>query len=226
MDSRYRGIGPPRLNLRTFWAPSCGRDMSGKSVGMHDRDDLLAFLADLGIEQVTHDHPAVFTVGEGEEIKLAIPGAHTKNLFLKDAKGRLWLVSAEGHAAIDLKRLHTVIGSARLSFGSAQLMDETLGVAPGSVTAFGLINDTDRRVTFVLDRTLAEAEAVNFHPLTNTATTTLTREAFQAFLAALGVTPIVVDFVAMSVIDWKPDAAATIFAQTRLHTQTQGNRGP
>src|SRR6478735_5036670 len=99
-----------------------------------DRAAFLAFLDGLAIEHRTLDHPAVFTVGEGGAIKAQIPGAHTKNLFLKDAKGQLWLISAEGHAAIDLKRLHTVIGSARLSFGSPELMVETLGVTPGSVT--------------------------------------------------------------------------------------------
>ncbi len=164
-------------------------------------NDLLAFLSAHGIEAVTHEHPAVFTVGEGEDIKARIPGAHTKNLFLKDAKGQVWLISAEGHAQIDLKRLHTVIGSARLSFGSPELMGETLGVTPGSVTAFGLINDRDRRVRFVLDRTLAEAGLLNFHPLVNTATTTVTQEGFRAFLAALDVRPIVVDFAAMTRID-------------------------
>lgn len=164
------------------------------------RDELLAFLGGIGASHTTHEHPAVFRVDEGEGIKEAIPGAHTKNLFLKDAKGQLWLVSAEGHAVIDLKRLHTVIGSARLSFGNAELMAETLGVTPGSVTAFGLINDTERRVRFVLDRTLAEADLVNFHPLTNTATTTISGEGFRRFLAAVGVTPLVVDFAEMRVM--------------------------
>ena len=167
---------------------------------MKTRDDLIAFLDALGVEHRTLDHPAVFTVGEGEDIKAQIPGAHTKNLFLKDAKGQLWLISAEGHAAIDLKRLHTVIGAARLSFGSPELMYATLGVTPGSVTAFGLINDTDRRVRFVLDRTLAEAERVNFHPLTNTATT-VSRNGLRAVLAALGIAPLVVDFAAMEVVE-------------------------
>jgi len=168
---------------------------------MTTRNALLDFLADHGIDAVTHDHPAVFTVGEGDEIKARIPGAHTKNLFLKDAKDQLWLISAEGHAEIDLKRLHTVIGSARLSFGNAALMEETLGVTPGSVTAFGLVNDVGRRVRFVLDRTLAEAGHVNFHPLTNTATTTVSAEGFRKFLAALDIRPLVVDFVAMAVLD-------------------------
>jgi Ala-tRNA(Pro) deacylase len=168
---------------------------------MKSRADLMALLASLGVETTTHDHPAVFRVGEGEAIKAAILGAHTKNLFLKDAKGELWLISAADRAVIDLKRLHTVIGSARLSFGNPALMEETLGVTPGSVTAFGLINDTQHRVRFVLDRVLAEAPRVNFHPLTNTATTGIDRAGFRRFLAAVGVTPMVVDFTAMAVVD-------------------------
>lgn len=183
-------------------AKAVARRLAGVALqGMFTRDDLLAFLAAHGVEQTTHDHAAVFTVDEGEEIKARIPGAHTKNLFLKDAKGQVWLVSAEGHARIDLKRLHTVIGSARLSFGSAELMQALLGVTPGSVTAFGLLNDKDHRVRFVLDRTLAEADRVNFHPLTNTATTTVSREGFRRFLAAAGVEPLVVDFEAMAVVE-------------------------
>lgn len=165
------------------------------------RGELLAYLKSIGVEPETYDHPAVFRVEEGEAIKQAIPGAHTKNLFLKDAKGQLWLISAEGHAAIDLKRLHPVIGSARLSFGNPELMAETLGVTPGSVTAFALINDKARRVRFVLDRTLAQADLLNFHPLTNTATTTVSQKGFRKFLAALGVEPLVVDFEAMRVVD-------------------------
>ena len=168
---------------------------------MKTRDDLLAFLDEIGSAPTTLEHPAVFTVGEGADIKAALPGAHTKNLFLKDAKDQLWLISAEGHAQIDLKRLHTVIGSARLSFGNAALMEATLGVTPGSVTAFGLVNDVGRRVRFVLDRTLAEADLVNFHPLTNTATTTLSADGFRRFLAAIGVKPLVVDFAQMQVVE-------------------------
>jgi len=168
---------------------------------MIGRDELLAFFARIGVEHTTHDHPAVFRVEEGEEIKARIPGAHTKNLFLKDAKDQLWLISAEGHAVIDLKRLHHVIGSGRLSFGNAALMEETLGVTPGSVTAFGLVNDKARRVRFVLDRTLAEASHVNFHPLTNTATTTVSADGFRRFLSAIGVAPMVVDFEAMAVVE-------------------------
>ena len=94
-----------------------------------------------------------------------------------------------------------MIGSARLSFGSPALMEATLGVTPGSVTAFGLVNDRDRRVRFVLDRTLASADIVNFHPLTNTATTGVSGEGFRRFLAAIGVAPLIVDFTAMAVVE-------------------------
>jgi Ala-tRNA(Pro) deacylase len=162
-----------------------------------DRDGLLAFLTARGIEPATTDHPAVFRVGEGEDIKASIPGAHTKNLFLKDHRGALWLISAEQSTVIDLKRAPTVLGSGRLSFGSPALMEEVLGVTPGSVTALALINDRRKRVRFVLDAVLARAALVNFHPLTNTATTTLSREGFARFLAAVGVEPMVVDFAEM-----------------------------
>src|SRR3974390_1300586 len=129
---------------------------------MKTKADLLAFLDAIGGQARTHEHPAVVRVGEGEEIKARIAGAHSKNLFLKDAKGQLWLISAEDRSVLDLKRLPSVIGSARLSFGNEALMAETLGVTPGSVTAFALINDTRRRVRFVLDQALAAAAGGNF----------------------------------------------------------------
>lgn len=168
---------------------------------MKTRPDLIAFFDAHGIDHATTDHEAVFRVGEGEEIKDDIPGAHTKNLFLKDAKGRLWLISAQDDTQIDLKRLHTVIGSARLSFGSAELMEQALGVSPGSVTAFAMINGAGRGVTFVLDHRLAQADRVNFHPLVNTATTGVSRAGFAKFFQVLAVTPLVVDFGAMAVIE-------------------------
>lgn len=168
---------------------------------MKSKADLLAFLDEIGVAARTHEHPAVFRVGEGEEIKAQIAGAHTKNLFLKDAKGQLWLISAEDRSAIDLKRLPPVIGSARLSFGNEALMAETLGVTPGSVTAFALINDAQRRVRFVLDRALADAAVVNFHPLTNTATTSIDQAGLRRFFRALGVAPTIVDFTTLSVVE-------------------------
>src|SRR5580704_11689138 len=149
---------------------------------MMSRDDLLAFLDAHGIEHVTLDHAAVFRVGEGEEIKAALSGAHTKNLFLKDSRGQLWLISARQDTKIDLKRLPAVVGSGKLSFGSPTLLEEALGVTPGSVTAFALVNDKARAVRFVLDARLDEAQQVNFHPLVNSATTTVGRDGFRAFL--------------------------------------------
>lgn len=161
---------------------------------MLDRAGLLDLLDQLGIAHATLDHPAVFRVGEGGAVKARIPGAHTKNLFLKDARGDLWLVCAKDDTAIDLKRLHGVIGSARLSFGPAELMAEVLGVTPGSVTLFALANDPLHRVRLVLDLALAEADQVSFHPLENTATTTVDQAGLRAFLAHLGREPLVVDF--------------------------------
>jgi Ala-tRNA(Pro) deacylase len=161
------------------------------------RATLLAFLDQHGIAHRTLDHAPVFRVGEGEEIKAALPGGHTKNLFLKDAKDQLWLVSALGQTRIDLKALPAAIGSARLSFGSPERLYDALGVTPGSVTAFALINDPVHRVRFVLDAALLETDPVNFHPLANTATTAVSRDGFLAFLAALGVAPQVVDFTAL-----------------------------
>jgi len=164
------------------------------------RDDFLAWLDDQGLVHTTVEHPAVFRVEEGLDLKAGLPGAHTKNLFLKDKKGRLWLISARQDTEIDLKRLDKVIGAARLSFGNAELMAEVLGLTPGSVTALGLINDAVGRVSFVVDRRLWEAAIVNFHPLLNTATTGLDQATFRRFLSIIGVTPMVVDFEMMAVI--------------------------
>jgi Ala-tRNA(Pro) deacylase len=162
------------------------------------RETLMAFLDSIGVAHTTHDHPAVFTVDEGHEIKAAMPGGHTKNLFLKDKKGRLWLISARQDTVVDLKRAPRAIGSDRLSFGSAELMERVLGVTPGSVTAFALLNDRAREVSFVLDKALIDCPIVNFHPMTNTATTAVSREDFLKFLAAVGVEPIVIDFAALA----------------------------
>jgi len=159
-----------------------------------DRDRLLDWMTARALSPVTHDHPPVFRVEEGLELKASMPGAHTKNLFLKDKKGAVWLVSARQDTVVDLKRLPRAIGSDRLSFGREELMWELLGVRPGSVTALALINDPDHRVTFVLDRALWEADVVNFHPLTNAATTALSQADFRAFLSGLDRVPYVVDF--------------------------------
>jgi Ala-tRNA(Pro) deacylase len=161
------------------------------------RAQLFAFLDAHGIAHRTTEHQPVFRVAEGEAIKAAIPGGHSKNLFLKDAKGQLWLLSALGESVIDLKRLPAAIGSARLSFGSPERLQAALGVTPGSVTALALINDPQHAVRFVIDPALLAAEPLNFHPLSNDATTSISREGFLRFLAALGRTPHVVDVSAL-----------------------------
>lgn len=156
------------------------------------RASLFALFDRLGIETVTHEHEAVFTVSESRHVKEKIPGGHTKNLFLKDKKGRLFLVVALGDAFIDLKRLHEVIGaSGRLSFGSGELLEEVWGVKPGSVTPFGAICDTERRVTVILDAAMMEHPILNYHPLENTATTSIRREDLLAFLRETGHEPAV-----------------------------------
>jgi Ala-tRNA(Pro) deacylase len=157
-------------------------------------DALYVFLTAHGIAHTTLEHPAVFRVDEGHDIKAALPGGHTKNLFLKDGKGQLWLMCALGETRIDLKKLPETIGAARLSFGSAELMQEVLGVTPGSVTLFALINDAGHRIKLVLDAALLEPEPINFHPLTNTATTAISQAGLRAFLKALDITAQVVDF--------------------------------
>ena len=160
--------------------------------------DLLAFLDAQGISHSTLEHPPVFRVEEGREIKAALPGGHTKNLFLKDAKDQLWLICALGETKVDLKALPPVIGSARLSFGSPERLYDALGVTPGSVTIFALINDTAHRVKLVLDAELLRCEPINFHPLTNAATTAVSQDGLARFLSALGVEPMTVDFGALT----------------------------
>ncbi|ESR23911.1 prolyl-tRNA synthetase associated domain-containing protein [Lutibaculum baratangense] len=154
-------------------------------------DDLFARLDELGIEVETRQHAPLFTVEESQALRGEIPGGHTKNLFLKDKKDRLWLVVAPEDAAVDLKRLPDAIGSARLSFGKAELMEEVLGVVPGSVTPFAIINDTGGRVSVVLSDELLGHEVLNFHPLVNTMTTTIGRDDLVAFLKAENHAPLV-----------------------------------
>ena len=153
-------------------------------------DELFAYLDTLGIAHKTVTHPAVFTVEEARELRGAISGGHTKNLFLRDKKGALYLLVAPEDAAIELRALHRVLGaSGRFSFGSAELLRETLGIAPGSVTPFAVINDKEGRVTVVIDAALMTHDTLNFHPLVNTATTSIAREGLLKFLAATGHAP-------------------------------------
>jgi Ala-tRNA(Pro) deacylase len=153
-------------------------------------DALFAYLDKLGIAHTTVTHPPVFTVEEGRELRGAIAGGHTKNLFLRDKKGIPYLIVAGEDAAIELRSLHRLLGATgRFSFGSAELMRELLGVEPGSVTPFAVINDTSRRVTVVLDAAMMAQTVLNFHPLKNTGTTAISREGLLKFLEATGHSP-------------------------------------
>jgi Ala-tRNA(Pro) deacylase len=153
-------------------------------------DELFAFLDRLGIVHQTVTHPPLFTVEESQALRGQIPGGHTKNLFLKDKRGTLFLVVALEDALIDLKSLHRRLGATgRFSFGSPEQMHETLGVAPGSVTPFGLINDTHRKVTVVLDSTMMDRPVLNYHPLINTMTTTVSNKGLARFIEATGHAP-------------------------------------
>ncbi len=155
--------------------------------------DLLVRLDALGIAYATHRHPAVFTVEEARAHCGHFPGCHCKNLFLKDKKGSLWLVVARDDAPISMKHLDKQIGSARLSFGKPDLLMEVLGVIPGSVTPFALINDGEKRVNVVLDARMMASDLVNYHPLTNEATVALTPDALVAFIRDCGHEPAVLD---------------------------------
>ena len=156
------------------------------------RDALFARLDALGIAHTTTSHRPIFTVEEGADIKAKLPGLHTKNLFLKSRKdGELFLLCAEGSAEVRVNGLHRHLECKRLSFGAAELMEEVLGVTPGSVTLFALMNDREGRVRLLLDEKLAAADTVNFHPLLNDATTAISGAGMVRFAKATGHPPTV-----------------------------------
>ena len=152
--------------------------------------DLFAFLDRLGIAHVTVTHPALFTVEQSQQLRGTIPGGHTKNLFLKDKKGALFLVTALEDAVIELKSLHRrLAASGRFSFGPADLMRVTLGIEPGAVTPFAAMNDATGRVRMVLDSDLMAQPTINCHPLVNTMTTSIAGADLVRFLEATGHPP-------------------------------------
>jgi Ala-tRNA(Pro) deacylase len=156
-------------------------------------DELFAALDRLGIAHPTITHQPLFTVEQSQSLRGTIPGGHTKNLFLRDKKDALYLVAAEEDSTIELKSLHRRLGaSGRFSFGSAELMLETLGVTPGAVTPFGAINDTGHRITVVLDADLMKHAVINAHPLVNTMTTSIARDDLVKFLESTGHKPRIV----------------------------------
>jgi Ala-tRNA(Pro) deacylase len=154
-------------------------------------DQILAHLDGLGIEAETFAHPAVFTVEESLQHTAHLPGAHVKNLFLKDKKDKLWLVTCRHDLRVDLNALSRRLGAARFSFGRPELLKEVLGVEPGSVTPLALVNDTAGRVQPVLDEQLLEHPQVNCHPLRNTASTAIGSTELVRFMRSCGHEPII-----------------------------------
>ncbi len=152
-------------------------------------DELLTYLDELGIETNTVEHPPVFTVEEAKRLRGPLPGAHCKSLFLRNKKGRMWLVVLFENAEVDLRWLGDAIGAGRVGFASPRRLDEFLGVIPGAVTPFAVVNDSDHEVQVVLQRGLLDAELLNFHPLENTRTTAITPEDLVRFLEATGHPP-------------------------------------
>ncbi len=162
------------------------------------RADLLSLLDTLGITHETEDHDPIFTVAEGLDIKSRRSGASTKNLFLKDKAGIFFLICAQADTQIKINKLHPLLGCKRLSFGKPEALLEHLGVTPGSVTLFSVMNDTHNLVTLIIDKTLMDYDSVNFHPLKNDATTAISRDDMITFARATGHEPLIIDFSSLS----------------------------
>ena len=159
-------------------------------------ESLIESLTALGIPHAVHEHAAVFTVAESKHIDAGIPGCHTRNMFLKDKKGAMFLVTLRHDTMVDLKKLSDILGSGRFSFGSPERLWENLGVRPGSVTPFAIVNDKAHQVTLVLEEGMMNEEIVNYHPLINTMTVGLTPEHLLQYMQSIGVTPRIVDLSA------------------------------
>ena len=164
----------------------------------HTPETLLARLAELGIAQRTHEHPAVFTVEEAKALRGSLPGGHCKSLFLKDRKGALWLAVMLEERRLDLRKLAEALGAQRFSFGSAELLLEVLGVTPGSVTPFALVNDPAARVRLVLDAEMLRHDPLNYHPLVNTRTTAIAPADLLKFVRASGHEPVILSLDGMA----------------------------
>ncbi|WP_025897255.1 prolyl-tRNA synthetase associated domain-containing protein [Sneathiella glossodoripedis] len=157
-------------------------------------EDLFRRLDQLGITYKTHHHQAVFTVEEAQTVSRTLEGGHSKNLFLKDKKDELYLLVCLEDTKVDLKELRKKIGAKNLSFGKAELLQEVLGVTPGSVTPFSLINDVDCRVSVLLDAAMMKEDFLNFHPLINTQTTQISMDDLKLFIKNTGHQMTVVEF--------------------------------
>jgi len=156
-------------------------------------EELLRLFDELDLATETVQHEAVFTVEEARRLRGSLPGSHSKSLFLRNKKKQMWLVTAEADREIDLKRLGESLGSGRLGFASPERLMTHLGVIPGAVTPFAVVNDTEGLVGVALDREMLEHEPLNFHPLENTKTTSISRSDLLEFLAATGHEPVLLE---------------------------------
>ncbi len=170
---------------------------SSKSRGLQDLPtkpaDLLGLFKDLGIACRVYAHPPIFTVQEGAHLKESIPGLHCRNLFLCDKKKVMYLVVAANETAVDLKTLEQKIDSARLSFGSPDRLWKYLGIYPGAVCPFAVMNDKNHEVQVILDTYMMKAETVCYHPLDNAQTVGLSPAGLLKFFAHIGHKPIILD---------------------------------
>jgi len=162
------------------------------------RSELFSKLDTLGIPHKTYDHAPVFTVEESTAIKAQMPGGHSKNLFLKDKAGAFFLICAQSDTPIKINKLHPVLGCKRLSFGKPEALLDKLGVTPGSVTLFSIMNDQAGEVTLIIDQRLTEHDLVNFHPLLNDATTAISSDDMIKFAKATGHDPVILDLASLS----------------------------
>lgn len=137
---------------------------------MLSKEELIKLLDESNCDYEVKEHAPLFTVEDSKSLRGSILGAHSKNLFLKDAKGQFYLLSVEENTIVDLKKIMNFIGSKKLSFAKAEYLESILGIEPGSVSPFALINDVDKKVLFFLDKNFLNYEKLNFHPLVNTAT--------------------------------------------------------
>lgn len=160
--------------------------------------ELFARLDALSIAHHTIAHEPAYTVEEAQALRGKLPGGHAKNLFLKDKKGGFWLVVAQEDVRVDLSALEKHLGAPRLSFGAPEVMTAILGVIPGSVTPFTLINESAGSVRLVLDTGLMAQDPLHFHPLRNDRTTSIGRDGFRRFLESIGHEPVMVDIAAVT----------------------------
>ena len=168
---------------------------------MKGEAELYALFDAHGIGYTHNTHPPLHTVEESKELRGNLPGAHVKNMFLKDKKGQLWLVTCLEHRKIRIRDLEKQIGAAKASFGKPELLWQALGIKPGAVSPFGLINDPDHAVNVVLDQQMLQVDPINAHPLHNEATTTVSSADFARFFDITGHRPVIVDFDALEELE-------------------------